>query len=98
MLTATVRRRIPSTPVTSTKNVPPGALLAARRVRVLELVAFVGLNVAVTPVGRPEMDSVTVSWNPLSLLITIEVVALDPRFRSTLLGEAVSVKPAKSGP
>src|SRR5258708_24021980 len=48
--------KLPDTPVTVTVTVPVVAVLLAVSVNVLLLVVLVGLNDAVTPLGRPAAD------------------------------------------
>src|SRR6266404_1998441 len=48
--------KLPDTPVTVTVTVPVVAVLLAVSVNVLLLAVLLGLNVAITPLGRPEAD------------------------------------------
>jgi len=56
--------KLPEVPVMVTVNVPVVAVLFAVRVSVLVLVVLLGLNDAVTPVGRPEADKLTLALKP----------------------------------
>ena len=56
--------RLPEVPVIVTVAVPVLAVLLAVRVSVLVLVALLGLNEAVTPLGRPEAARLTLPLNP----------------------------------
>ena len=84
--TATVRLMVavlftvPDVPVTVMVYVPATVVLAAVRVSVLGafVVAVVGLNAAVTPVGIPVAASVTVPVNPATGVTAIELVLLLP--------------------
>jgi hypothetical protein len=67
----TVRERVvafdklPDAPVMVTETVPVAAALLAVSVNVLVVVVLPGLNDAVTPLGRPDADKVTLPLNPL---------------------------------
>jgi hypothetical protein len=57
--------RLPEVPVTVRATAPVAAVLVAVRVSVLEVVAAgFGLNEAVTPLGRPERDKLTLPLKP----------------------------------
>ncbi len=56
--------KLPDTPVTVTVTVPVAAVLLAVNVKVLVLVVLVGLNDAVTPLGRPEADKLMLPLKP----------------------------------
>ena len=56
--------RLPEVPVTVRVTVPVAAVLVAVRVSELEVVAGFGLNDAVTPLGRPEADKLTLPLKP----------------------------------
>ena len=72
--------REPETPVTVTVKVPVAAPALAVKVSVDEplVVTDVGLNAAVTPLGRPEADSDTVPVKPLIAPIVIVSVPVPP--------------------
>jgi hypothetical protein len=58
-----------------TLAVPVVAELPAVKVRVLPLVVGLGLKLAVTPLGKPEADSVTLPLNPFC---GVSVMLLEP--------------------
>lgn len=66
----TVRERVvvfvklPEVPVMVTVNVPVVAVPPAVSVSVLVLAVLLGLNDAVTPVGRPDADKLTLALKP----------------------------------
>ena len=55
---------MPDAPVTVRTTVPVAAVLLAVSVNVLVLVVLLGLKNAVTPVGKPEADKLTVPLKP----------------------------------
>jgi len=75
-----------------TVTVPGLAVLLAVSVSVLVLVVLLGLNVAVTPFGKPEADRLTVPLKPFSWFTVMVLVTLCPRATFKLLGEADSLK------
>src|SRR6266849_7599332 len=72
--------------------VPRAAALLAVRVKVLVLVVLLGLNEAVTPLGKPEADKLPVPLKPFWGVIAIVLVPLAPCTIVTLLGVAESAK------
>ena len=56
--------KLPDVPVTVTVTVPVVAVLLAVSVSVLLLAVLVGLNDAVTPLGRPAADKLTLLLKP----------------------------------
>lgn len=88
---------MPEAPVTVTVVVPVDAVLAAVRVSVLDEVVLEGLKVAVTPLGRPDADRLTVPLKPFTGLTVIVLVALLARRTLTLAGDADSVKSGTTG-
>ena len=56
--------RVPEDPLTFTVKVPVAAVLVAVRVNVLVEVLLVGLKVAVTPLGKPEAEKLTLPLKP----------------------------------
>jgi len=57
--------KFPHVPVMVTVAVPVAAVLLAVSVKVLVPEVLLGLNDAVTPLGRPDADSPTVPLKPL---------------------------------
>jgi hypothetical protein len=90
--TAVLLVKPPTVPVAVTENVPVAAVLVAVRVRVLEAVAGFGLNEAVTPLGRPNADKLTLLLKPFCGVTVILLVPLAPCATLTLLGDAESAK------
>jgi len=85
--------RLPDVPVIVTVAVPVVAVLLAVRVSVLVLVVGFVLKVAVTPLGKPEAERVTLPENPpMSFTVIVLVPPAPPCVMLTLLGEAESVK------
>ena len=70
--------RLPDVPVMVTVAVPVDAAELAVRVSVLALVAGFGLNAAVTPLGKPEVERVTLPVNPFAGVMAIMLVAWLP--------------------
>jgi len=89
---------LPDTPAMVTTTVPVAAEPLAVRFNVLEEDVGFGEKVAVTPLGRPEADSVTLPLKPPPSVTVIVVVTLFPCVTNTLLGEAASVKNGPGGP
>jgi hypothetical protein len=80
--------RVPEVPVTVTVAVPTVAVLLAVNVRALvEVVGFVP-KLAVTPLGRPEAESVTDPVKPFDGVTVIVLLPLVPCFTVRLAGEA----------
>ena len=82
----------PDSPVIVTVTVPVVALELAAKVSVLVVVAGLGLKDAVTPVGKPDAERVTLPENPFSGVMVMVLVPLLPWVMVTLLGEAESEK------
>jgi len=74
--------------VTVTVTVPVVAVLLAVSVNVLLLAVLVGLNDAVTPLGRPEADKLTLLLNRSAEVTVIVLAPAAPCTIVTLLGEA----------
>src|SRR5260370_17138237 len=74
--------KLPDTPVTVTVTVPVVAVLLAVKVSVLLLAVLLGLNVAVTPLGRPAADKLTLLLKPFN---GVTVTVLTPAAPSTLV-------------
>lgn len=91
-LTVVVCVKLPEVPVTVNPTVMLAAVLLADRVRALVPVVLVGLNAAVTPVGKPGMDKATLPLKPLTGATEIVLVPLAPCAIVRLLGEAEILK------
>jgi hypothetical protein len=83
---------VPEVPVIVTVEVPVVAVVLA--VKVTTLVDVVGLvpKLAVTPLGRPEADNVTLPVNPPDAVSVMVLLPLVPCFTVRLEGEAESEK------
>jgi hypothetical protein len=81
----------PEIPVTVTVAVPVAAVLLAVSVKVLVLAALLGLNAAVTPLGKPDADKPTLPLKPFCGATAIVLVPLAPCAIVKLLGDAESV-------
>jgi len=80
-------------PVMLTGKTPATAFLPAERVRGVPVVVLVDPNDAVTPVGSPRTDRVTLLANPFTSVMLMALLAPAPPIKSvTLLGEAVMRK------
>lgn len=78
-------------PVIVTVAEPIVAELLAVSVRVLVVVVLVGLNEAVTPLGRPEADRLTLLVKPPVGVTVIVLDLLFPRTTLSVLGDEDSV-------
>ena len=67
--------KLPDVPVIVTTAVPVEAVALGVRVRVLLLVAGLGLNAAVTPLGKLEADRLTFPLKPFDGVMVIVLVA-----------------------
>ena len=85
-----VRCNVPDVPVTVTLTLPRVAALLAVNVKVLVVVAGLGLKDALTPFGRPDEDKLTLPSKPFCGVMRIVVVPWLPWVTVRLLGEAVS--------
>lgn len=65
---------LPAMPVRVTVAVPVAAVALAVSVRVLVLVTGLGLNFAVTPLGKPDAERVTLPLKPLAGVTVIVLV------------------------
>ena len=83
--------RLPDVPVMVSVAVPVLAVPLAVSVKVLVAVAGFGLNVAVTPLGRPDRDKLTAPLKPFCPVTVIVLVPLAPCIRVKLLGDGESV-------
>src|SRR5256885_1897553 len=85
--------KLPEVPVTVIVLVPSAALLLAVNVNVLVfVVAGLGLNAAVTPLGRPDADKLTALLKPFHGVITTSVLPLDPCAKPKVLAAVDNVK------
>lgn len=84
--------KLPEVPVMVTVAVPVVAVLLAVKVTVLVVVALAGLKDAVTPLGSPEADKLTLPLNPLMGVTVTVLLPLPPCVTETLAGEADSEK------
>jgi hypothetical protein len=82
--------KLPEVPVMVTVAVPVAAVLVAASVNVLVLAVLLGLNDAVTPLGRPDADKLTLPLKPFSGVTLIVLVPLAPCAMVKLLGDAES--------
>jgi len=89
---------LPEVPVTVTVTGPVVAVELAVSVRTLELAEEVGLNEAVTPLGRPDAVNVTLPVNPSTSPTVMVSVALLPCVTDRLEADGVSVKPGVDDP
>ncbi len=64
----------PDVPVIVTATVPVAAVALAVKVSVPLLVAGLGLNAAVTPLGRPDAERVTLPLKPFNGVMVIVLV------------------------
>ncbi len=71
-----------------TVDVPVVAVPLAVNVKVLVLAVGLGLNAAVTPVGKAEVESVTLPLKPFSGVMVIVLVPLPPCTIVTVFGAA----------
>jgi len=72
--TVVVSVRLPEVPVMVTVPVPVAAVALAVRVNVLPVVAGLGLNAAVTPLGKPEAERPTLPVKPFNGEMVIVLV------------------------
>lgn len=86
MLVVCVKR--PDVPVTVIVAVPEAAVLLAIKVSVLLPVAGLGLKEAVTPLGKPDADILTLLLKPFAGVIVMVLLPLAPCATVKLLGEA----------
>ena len=70
--------KLPDEPATVIVTVPMAAVLLAVSVNVLVLTVMLGLNDAVTPVGRPDADRLTLPLKPPCGVTLIVLVPLAP--------------------
>jgi hypothetical protein len=82
---------LPEVPVIVTVVVPVVAVASAENVSVEVLLAGFALNAAVTPLGNPDAESVTLPSNPFAGVIVIVLAASAPCTALNLPGAAESV-------
>jgi len=83
---------VPELPVIVTVEVPAAAVLLAVSVKELVVVADAGLKDAVTPLGEPDADKLTLPLNPLRGATVIVLEPLDPWTTVRLPGDAERLK------
>jgi hypothetical protein len=88
LIVAVSGAKVPDVPVMVTVAGPAVAALLAVRVNVLAPVVLVGLNDAVTPLGRPEATKATLSAKPPVGLTVIVLVLSLPCATLNVLGAA----------
>lgn len=71
---------------------PVVAVLLAVSVNLLVLAVLLGLNDAVTPLGRPDAEKLTVLLKPFCGVTVIVLTPLAPRWIVRLVGDADKVK------
>jgi len=91
-VTVVVLVKPPDIPVMVTEAVPVAAVPLAVRVNVLVLVVLLGLNDAVTPLGRPDADKLTLPLKPFCGVTVMVLTPLAPCVMLRLLGDAERVK------
>src|SRR5436305_5811864 len=79
-------------PVTVTTTVPVAAVGFAVRVSALVVVVLLGMNEAVTPLGRPEADKLIVPWKPPCSATVTVLAALEHCGTVNPVGAAEMVK------
>lgn len=84
--------RLPDKPVTVTVTVPVAAVLLAVNVSLLVLAVLLGLNDAVTPLGSPDADKLTMLLKPFCGVTVIVLAPLAPRWIVKLVGDAERAK------
>ena len=78
-------------PVTVTVTVPVAAVLLDASVNVLVVAVLLGLNDAVTPLGRPDADKLTLLLKPFCGLTVMVLAPLVPCTIVKLFGDAERV-------
>jgi hypothetical protein len=78
---------VPDVPVMVSVDVPVVALALAVSVNVLVLVLLVGLKEAVTPLGKPEADKLTLPVKPFCGATVIVLVPMVPCTMLMLAGD-----------
>ena len=80
--------KLPDEPVTVTVTVPVVAVLLAVSVNMLVLAVLLGLNDAVTPLGRPDADKLTLLPKPFWGVTVMVLAPLAPCTTVKLFGDA----------
>jgi hypothetical protein len=88
---AAVFVKLPDVPLTVTVTAPVAAALLAVSVNVLVLVVLLGLNDAVTPLGRPDADKLTLPLKPFCGVTVMVLAPLAPCTIVKLFGDAERV-------
>jgi len=83
--------KAPDVPVTVTVAVPVVAVLLAVNVNVLVVAVLLGLNDAVTPLGRPDADKLTLPLKPFCGVTVMVLAPLAPCMIVKLFGDAERV-------
>ena len=83
--------KLPDVPVMVTDAVPVAAVLLAVSVNVLVLAVLLGLNDAVTPLGRPDADKLTLPVKPFCGVTAMVLAPLAPCTIDKLFGDAERV-------
>ena len=83
--------KLPEIPVTVMVTVPTIAVLLAVSVNVLVLAVLLGLNDAVTPLGRPDADKLTLPLKPFCGVTVMVLAPFVPWTTLRLLGDVESV-------
>ena len=83
---------VPEVPVMVTLAAPTVAVLPAVNVNVLVPVVLAGLKGAVTPLGRPEADKLTLPLKPLCGVTVTVLVPLAPCAKLKVFGEVDRLK------
>jgi hypothetical protein len=84
--------KLPDVPVMVTVTVPVVAVVLAVSVKVLVAVVGFGLKDAVTPLGKPDADKLTLPLKPFCGVTVIVLAPLAPWVIVTLLGDAEIAK------
>jgi len=79
---------LPDVPVMVTVAAPVVAAALAVKVKVLVVLAGFGLKLAVTPLGKPDAERVTLPPKPFDGVMVIALVPLVPCTTLKLVGEA----------
>lgn len=91
-MSVVVSVKLPDVPVIVTVTVPVAAVALAVKVSVLVVVAGLGLNAAVTPLGKPDAERLTLPLKPFAGVMVIVLVPWPPGTMLKLLGLADSAK------